>query len=132
MASMNAATIQEAAQRLYEAERTREAIPPVVETYPGLTADDAYRIQLAIIERKVREGARIVGHKIGLTSKGMQKQLGVDQPDFGHILDTMMVPDGAAVPRADLIYPRVEAEIDRKSTRLNSSHIQKSRMPSSA
>src|SRR6266508_60445 len=110
-ASISGNTITEAAGRLYEAEGTRSAIPPLVETYPGLSADDAYRIQRALVDRKLREGAHVVGHKIGLTSVAMQQLLGVDQPDFGHILDTMMVADGDAVPRDTLIFPRVEAEI---------------------
>ncbi len=111
VATLNAATIAEAATRLYESERNRAPIRPLVETYPGLTADDAYRVQLDLIDRKLEEGARVVGHKIGLTSVAMQQLLGVDQPDFGHILDTMMVPNGGAVARDELIYPRVEAEI---------------------
>ena len=68
-------------------------------------------IQLTLIDRKLREGAQIVGHKIGLTAVAMQQLLGVDKPDFGHILNTMMVQDGSAVDRAELIYPRVEGEI---------------------
>jgi 2-keto-4-pentenoate hydratase len=106
-----AGKVQEAALKLYDAERNQQALPPLVETYPGLSANDAYAIQKALIDRKVEDGARIVGHKIGLTSVAMQQLLKVDQPDFGHILDTMIVPDGAAVPRGDLIFPRVEAEI---------------------
>jgi len=109
--SISVDTITEAASRLYEAERTQTAIPPLVETYPGLSADDAYRIQRILVDRKLREGAHVVGHKIGLTSVAMQQLLGVDQPDFGHILDTMMVMDGDAVRRDTLIFPRVEAEI---------------------
>lgn len=105
------AVIKEAAERLYEAERTRKAIPPLIETCEGLTPDDAYRIQMAVIDRKLREGACIVGHKIGLTSVAMQQMFGVDQPDFGHLLDTMMVQDGAALRRDDLLLPRVEGEI---------------------
>ena len=109
--ALNAASIDEAARSLYEAERSRGAIRPLVDLYPGLTPDDAYRIQNAVIDRKLEEGARVVGHKIGLTSLAMQQMLGVDQPDFGHILDTMMVPDGGSLNRQDLIYPRVEGEI---------------------
>jgi 2-keto-4-pentenoate hydratase len=110
-AALSAATIDEAARSLYEAEKTRSAIRPLVETYPGLSPGDAYRVQHSLIDRKLEEGARVVGHKIGLTAVAMQQLLGVDQPDFGHILDTMMVANGGSVPRADLIYPRVEAEI---------------------
>lgn len=110
-ASLPRATINEAALKLYEAERTRQPIPPLVETYQGLTAADAYQIQRLLIDRKIREGARVVGHKIGLTSLAMQQLLGVDQPDYGQLLDTMIVADGAALRRDDLVAPRVEAEI---------------------
>ena len=109
--ALSVAAVDEAARSLYDAEVTRKAIPPLTETLEGLSPEDAYRIQLALVARKLREGARVVGHKIGLTAVAMQQLLGVDQPDFGHILDTMMVADGATVPRDTLIYPRVEAEI---------------------
>jgi 2-keto-4-pentenoate hydratase len=105
------ATIREAAASLYEAERTRQGIPPLVETCEGLTPDDAYRIQMAVIARKIDEGAHIVGHKIGLTSVAMQQVFNVDQPDFGHLLNTMMVEEGTALKRDDLLLPRVEGEI---------------------
>ena len=111
VATLSAATIGEAANSLYEAERTQRPVPPLTETYEGLSVEEAYRIQLTLIERKLREGAQVVGHKIGLTAVAMQQMLGVDQPDFGHILNTMMVQDGSAVDRGELIYPRVEAEI---------------------
>lgn len=110
-AALSASAIEQAARDLYEAERNQQPIPPLAETYPGLSASDAYRIQHAVIDRKLKEGARVVGHKIGLTSLAMQQLLGVDQPDFGHILDTMMVADGSALARSSLIYPRVEGEI---------------------
>ncbi|MEA2639248.1 MAG: 2-keto-4-pentenoate hydratase [Chloroflexota bacterium] len=110
-ATLSSVTIEEAANSLYEAERTQRPIPPLTETYEGLSVDEAYRIQLALIDRKLREGAQVVGHKIGLTAVAMQQLLGVDQPDFGHILNTMMVQDGSAVARSELIYPRVEGEI---------------------
>src|SRR6266581_3344327 len=110
-ATLSGETIQQAAESLFNAELSRQAVRPLVETYPGLTPADAYKVQMAIIDRKLEGGARVVGHKIGLTSIAMQQLLGVDQPDFGHILDTMMVADGGALQRDDLIYPRVEAEI---------------------
>jgi 2-keto-4-pentenoate hydratase len=109
--TLPAATIQAVGEKLYEAERTQQSLPPLTESYPGITVDDAYAIQRVIIDHKLRDGALIVGHKIGLTSLAMQQLLGVDQPDYGHLLDTMMVPDGSAVQREDLIAPRVEAEI---------------------
>lgn len=103
--------VNQAAISLYEAERTRQAIPPLIETCEGLSPDDAYRIQMAVIDRKLKEGAHIVGHKIGLTSVAMQQMFGVDQPDFGHLLNTMMVQDGEALKRDELLSPRVEGEI---------------------
>jgi 2-keto-4-pentenoate hydratase len=110
-AALSPVTIDEAATSLYEAERTQRPIPPLTETYEGLSVEEAYRIQMALIDRKRREGAQVVGHKIGLTAVAMQQLLGVDQPDFGHILNTMIVQDGSAVERSELIYPRVEGEI---------------------
>ena len=110
-ATISAETIHEAAESLLKAEESRQAIRPLVESYPGLSAADAYRVQMAVIDRKLEGGAKVVGHKIGLTSLAMQQLLNVDQPDFGHILDTMMVGDGASLKRDDLVYPRVEGEI---------------------
>jgi 2-keto-4-pentenoate hydratase len=109
--ALSPVTIDEAATSLYDAERTQRPIPPLTETYEGLSVEEAYRIQMALIDRKRREGAQVVGHKIGLTAVAMQQLLGVDQPDFGHILNTMIVQDGSAVERSELIYPRVEGEI---------------------
>lgn len=99
------------AGRLLEAEVSRVPIPPLTEQYPDLTPADAYQIQLALIERKRADGARVVGRKIGLTSRAMQRMLDVDQPDYGHLLDSMAVPDGALVERARLIQPKAEPEI---------------------
>ncbi len=82
-ATLNAPTIAEAAARLHESERTRTAIRPLVETYPALTADDAYRVQLDLIDRNLEEGARIVGRKIRLTSVAMQQLLGSVRKQVG-------------------------------------------------
>jgi 2-keto-4-pentenoate hydratase len=76
-----------------------------------LTAADAYAIQLAGIDARKREGRRVVGKKIGLTSQAMQRMLNVDQPDYGHILEDMIVEDGGEFPVRNLIQPKIEPEI---------------------
>jgi 2-keto-4-pentenoate hydratase len=96
---------------LRDANRTRIAIAPLTESDPDLTVDDAYAIQLHNIDRAVADGHRILGHKVGLTSRAMQEMLGVHEPDFGVLLDDMVLPDGAEVSLRDLVHPRVEAEI---------------------
>ena len=108
---MTTSQIAEAARELYAAETQRRPIRPLVEKYPGLSLKEAYQIQVALIELKNHGGARTVGKKTGLTSKAMQQMFGVTEPDFGHLLDTMMVSDGQAVSLAGLIQPKVEPEI---------------------
>ncbi len=102
---------KELADALYWAEKRREPIEPLTERYPELTVADAYAIQAEVIARKVREGARVVGKKIGLTSPAMQQMLGVDQPDYGYLLDWMEVADGGRIELGHLIQPRIEGEI---------------------
>ena len=100
------------AEVLERAETTRVAIPPLTETYPGLSTADAYAIQRAWFDaRQNRQPQRLVGHKIGLTARAMQEQLGVREPDFGFLLENMLVSDAGTIPRADLLQPRVEPEI---------------------
>ena len=72
---------------------------------------DAYAIQQVNLARRLARGRKLVGHKIGLTSEPMQTLLGVDEPDFGYILDEMVLPDGSAVPRDMFCAPRVEPEV---------------------
>jgi 2-keto-4-pentenoate hydratase len=109
--ALDRAVVEQIAAELLEAERTRAPVAPLTERYPDLSEADAYAIQLAIIHQKLSAGARVVGKKIGLTSQAMQKMLGVDQPDYGHILSTMTLPEGAECPIDTLIQTRVEPEI---------------------
>ena len=99
------------AQQLYEAEKSRVCIPKLAETYPDINIVDSYKIQQIGLEKKLKEGHRIVGRKIGLTSKGMLEQLGADQPDYSYLLDYMMVPEGTPADTENLISPRIEGEI---------------------
>ena len=96
---------------LYEAEARRVPAAPLTETDPGLDIDDAYAIQLANVERAVREGRAVTGKKIGLTSPGIQKQLGVSEPDYGHLLDSMDCSAAGEIPTDQLIQPKIEGEI---------------------
>jgi 2-keto-4-pentenoate hydratase len=105
------APVQEIARQLVAAERQRTPLPPLTETYPELAISEAYAVQLAAIDQKVAQGARVVGKKIGLTSKVMQQMFAVDQPDYGHLLDTMAVASGGEAPMMRLLQPRVEGEI---------------------
>lgn len=84
---------------------------PLTEAVPGLTIEEAYSVQLATIEKELEKGKRITGKKIGLTSAAMQKSLGVDEPDYGHLLDSMEIPNGGSVPPELVLQPRVEGEI---------------------
>ncbi len=102
--------IQEA-ELLYHAERRRLPEVLVSRRRTGLSLHDAYRVQWYGAALRVRDGARVVGHKVGLTSKAMQDQVGIDTPDSGILLDCMAVPPGGALRAAELISPRIEAEI---------------------
>ena len=103
--------IEESARALHDAERSRVPIAPLSEQYPSLTPAQSYAIQSAWLDLLRKEGAQVVGHKIGLTSKAMQEQLGVNEPDYGFILDTMVVPSGSTLPRSAFLLPRIEPEI---------------------
>lgn len=97
------------AASLYEALEARSPVAPLTDDH-DLSIADAYDIQSRLVERRLADGAEVVGHKVGLTSDAIQEQLGVDEPDFGRLLDTMFV-EGATIPGDELIAPRVEPEI---------------------
>jgi 2-oxo-hept-3-ene-1,7-dioate hydratase len=79
--------------------------------HPDMTIDDAYACQLEWVQLQVRNGARIVGHKIGLTSKAMQAAMKIDEPDFGTLLDHMIHDSGVVLRAADYVDPRLEVEL---------------------
>ncbi|MDM5196699.1 fumarylacetoacetate hydrolase family protein [Fictibacillus enclensis] len=99
------------ADQLYQAEANRVPINPLTLEHPDLTPVDAYHIQLAWADRKQAEGAKVAGKKIGLTSKAMQQMLNVNEPDYGHIFDYMVLSDMTAVDTSALLQPKIEAEV---------------------
>lgn len=101
----------EVAQALREAEAARAPISPLRSTWPGLDVVDAYQVQLINIGRRLGAGATVHGHKVGLSSKAMQQMMGVDEPDYGHLLSDMEVQSGSTVPASRYCYPRVEVEV---------------------
>ena len=102
---------REAAATILRAERERRPCPQLSKTYPAMELEDAYRVQDYWAEARVAAGARVVGHKIGLTSRAMQMASKITEPDYGRILDDALYNDGAQI-RADLfIKPRLEVEL---------------------
>ncbi|RHW39477.1 2-keto-4-pentenoate hydratase [Lysinibacillus yapensis] len=99
------------AHELLEAYKTRCPIQPLTTNYPTISVDEAYRIQLAQIESRIANGDVIVGKKIGLTSKVMQQMFNVTEPDYGHILASMVLPDGEEIAIEQMIQPKIEFEI---------------------
>jgi 2-keto-4-pentenoate hydratase len=100
-----------AAELLWAAERDLAPVDPLTETYPAIDVVDAYEIQLINIRRKIAGGARVRGHKVGLSSPVMQQMMGVDEPDYGHLLDAMVLGQDAPIPASRYCYPRIEVEI---------------------
>lgn len=103
--------VASAAEALREAEASGRPIAPLRERYEGLTAAQAYAIQQHNTAHRLAQGARIVGRKIGLTAVAVQRQLGVDQPDFGTLFDDMVYGDADPIPWQRLQQPKVEAEV---------------------
>ncbi|MET3695769.1 2-keto-4-pentenoate hydratase [Bacillus oleivorans] len=103
--------VHDFANQLAEAENARVGMTPITAQESEITVEEAYRIQLENIHKKLENGAKITGKKIGLTSLAMQKLLGVNEPDYGHLLDTMLIKNGGAVSVEHLLQPKVEGEI---------------------
>ena len=108
---MSSATIGEVADLLHAAEQQNRAIPPVVEQLGAGNIEAAYAVQEHNTQRALDAGRRLVGRKAGLTSKAVQAQLGVDQPDYGALFADMAVVNGDVCGLSQLIQPKVEAEI---------------------
>lgn len=108
---MDAATIAALGDQLYELERDARSRPPLVKDHLDLDLPAAYAIQERYAARRQEHGARLVGRKIGATSRAIQDLFSIDTPDFGHVFDDMVIPDGGDVPSSELVQPRVEPEI---------------------
>jgi 2-oxo-hept-3-ene-1,7-dioate hydratase len=100
-----------AADILMTAEKERKQALQLSKTWPDITIDDAYAISTEVANRKIKAGAKLIGHKVGLTSKAMQRSSQINEPDFGFLLDSMMIADGASVPHENFCLPRVEVEL---------------------
>lgn len=101
----------EAIEALLEADRTKTPCLQLSTRFPHITIDDSYAISNEIAQRRMAAGARMLGHKIGLTSKAMQQSSQIDEPDYGVLLDNMLIADGAKVRHEDYCVPRVEPEL---------------------
>ncbi|MFE7402517.1 2-keto-4-pentenoate hydratase [Streptomyces sp. NPDC057557] len=99
------------ASALLAAEYEQVPIDALTVRRPELPLETAYRVQRAAVARRISGGARVVGHKAGVTSQAMREQMGVDEPDSGVLLDDMVLPTGSTMARSVLMQPRVEAEI---------------------
>src|SRR5262249_42025011 len=102
---------KKAAQLLLTADRDRNPMVHLSSQWPRITSEDAYAIQNGVQHQKMGGGRRLIGHKVGLTSKAMQQSSQINEPDYGHLLDDMMIADGAKVPHANYCAPRVEVEL---------------------
>jgi 2-oxopent-4-enoate/cis-2-oxohex-4-enoate hydratase len=110
---MNTSILRELGDELYAALRSGTVLPPLTSRQPELTIEDAYQISLHMLERRIADGERLIGKKIGVTSRPVQQMLNVHQPDFGFLTNAMHVANGATVSLrgAGLIQPRAEGEI---------------------
>ena len=108
---MDPQLIQQLGDELYGALTARQPVAPLSERHDGIGIEDAYRIQQRMIARRLEAGERIVGKKIGVTSRAVMNMLGVYQPDFGYLLDGMVVNEGESIDSATLIQPKAEGEI---------------------
>ena len=111
-AELDVATKTALGDELYQALRERRTVPPLTERLAGISIDDAYWISRRLLERRLASGERLIGKKIGVTSKAVQNMLDVHQPDFGYLTDKMRYASGSEVPISrELIQPRAEGEI---------------------
>jgi 2-oxo-hept-3-ene-1,7-dioate hydratase len=102
---------RKAADTLIEAARTKKQATQLSVTFPDIDFEDAYAISTEVARRRMAAGEKLIGHKVGLTSKAMQASSQIDEPDYGYLFNTMMVEDGAKVPHESYCAPRVEIEL---------------------
>ncbi len=103
--------IQKAAADLYQAEQDRVQIDPVTLTHPQMDMEDAYAIQSSWVDQKIQNGRKVVGYKIGLTSRAMQRVMKIETPDYGVLLDDMVFANRSEIVAADFTDPQIEVEL---------------------
>src|SRR5262245_39648915 len=96
---------------LMAAQKERKQAVQLSKTWPDIGIDDAYAISTEVANRRMAQGAKLIGHKVGLTSKAMQRSSQIDEPDYGYLFDSMMIPDGAKIAHEAYCRPRVEIEL---------------------
>lgn len=111
MTTLSQAQLETAAGELYAAERERVQIAALTRRHPDMNMDDAYAVQSAWVQRKIAGGDRVIGYKIGLTSRVMQRAMKIDTPDFGVLLQSMWFDNHCSIPHADFTDPRIEVEL---------------------
>lgn len=110
--SLDKAAIARYGDELYAALRGRHTVQPLTTREPRITIEDAYHVSLHMVNRRLADGERLIGKKIGVTSKAVQRMLDVHQPDFGYLTDRMVYDSGGEMPiSSELIQPRAEGEI---------------------
>lgn len=109
--ALDQVTVGALATELYSAERDRVQVRQFSLRHPDMDMADAYQVQRAWVNMKIAGGRKLVGHKIGLTSRAMQLAVGIDEPDSGSLLDDMVFGEGSAIPHDRFIVPRVEVEL---------------------
>lgn len=108
---LNKKQIKAEAKRIHEAEKARIQVPATTTIYPDMVIADSYAIQSAWMDLKKKEGRKVVGYKIGLTSRTMQKVMQIEEPDYGTILDDMVFEEGTEIKANNFTDPRLEVEL---------------------
>ena len=108
---LTAQQIADAVATLHGAELESRQVPALTLTYPGMDLEDAYAVQQGWVARKLAEGRRVIGYKIGLTSRAMQMAMKIDTPDYGVLLDDMLFPNGGGIAAGRFTDPRIEVEL---------------------
>ncbi len=108
--TLDASTIQQLAAELNQSEKSRVQVEHFSKRFPGMTIEDGYAVSRAWVAMKIAEGRKVLGHKIGLTSRAMQISSQIDEPDYGTLLDDMFFTPGD-IPTQRFIAPRVEVEL---------------------
>ncbi|GAB3628345.1 4-oxalocrotonate decarboxylase [Pandoraea terrae] len=106
------------AERVDDAQRRAHAIAKLTDEFPLMTVADGYAVQGDLRRRRIARGARLVGWKVGLTSKAKMQQMGVHEPSIGFLMDDMARPENSAIDTSELVHPRVECEVAFVTKRL--------------